>query len=121
MLAANLRRGGVMKLKIATLFSLPAGVLLLALATGCARREDTAGPRPVEALPTPPARLSDGIRYRLAQPGRVSLAVYDAGGVLVRELLHAIPQDAGDHAVMWDGLDAAWQGVPAGEYTWRLL
>jgi hypothetical protein len=62
-----------------------------------------------------------GIRYDLPQAGKVSAAVYDAEGRLVRELLHAAPQDAGRHALIWDGLDRDGNALPAGDYTWKLL
>ena len=50
---------------------------------------------------SPGARTAP-IRYRLADAGNVSLAVYDAQGVLVREILRAVPQSAGEHVVDWD-------------------
>jgi len=61
------------------------------------------------------------IAYRLAKAGKVSVAVYDANGVLVRELLRATPQKAGSHKLIWDGLDRDGKGVPAGKYSWKLL
>jgi hypothetical protein len=61
------------------------------------------------------------ISYHLSQDGHVSLAVYDANGVLVREILRAVPQAAGDHTAVWDGLDRTGNGVPAGGYGWKLL
>jgi hypothetical protein len=62
-----------------------------------------------------------GIRYELPRAGKVSAAVYDAEGRLVRELLHAAPQEAGRHALIWDGLDRDGNALPAGDYTWKLL
>lgn len=59
--------------------------------------------------------------YTLEQPGRVSAAVYDAEGRLVREVLHAAAQDAGQHSLVWDGLDRDGNSLPAGDYTWKLL
>jgi len=61
------------------------------------------------------------ITYRLTQAGRVSLNVYDAKGIVVRELLRARLQPAGEHTVMWDGLDRDGKCMPAGAYTWKLL
>ena len=61
------------------------------------------------------------VPYTLEQPGRVSAAVYDADGRLVRELLHAAAQDAGKHSLVWDGLDRDGNSLPAGDSTWRLL
>ena len=64
---------------------------------------------------------TQAITYRLAQAGQVSLNVYDAKGAVVRELLHARVQPAGEHTVFWDGLDRDGKGVPAGDYAWKLL
>lgn len=61
------------------------------------------------------------IGFKLQEPGRVSLAVYDAGGRQVRTLLNAAPQEKGRHEVPWDGLDRHGKPLPAGEYTWKLL
>ena len=61
------------------------------------------------------------IPFQVRQAGKVSVCIYNADGVLVRELLHAVPKTAGRHAVVWDGLDAQGQGVPMGEYAWKLL
>jgi hypothetical protein len=61
------------------------------------------------------------IPFELREPGRVSAAVYDANGRLVRELLHAVPKTAGKHFLVWDGLDRDGNSRPAGDYTWKLL
>lgn len=61
------------------------------------------------------------ITYTLKQPGQVSLAVYDARGRLLRELLRGARQEAGEHRAAWDGLDRYGQPAPAGEVEWRLL
>jgi hypothetical protein len=61
------------------------------------------------------------IPYRLAKAGQVSLAVYDDKGVLVRELLRAVPQGAGDHVVTWDGLGQDRKPAQPGGYGWKLL
>ena len=61
------------------------------------------------------------IDFKLQEPGRVSLAVYDAEGRQVRTLLNAEPQEKGRHAVAWDGLDRDGKPLPKGEYTWKLL
>jgi hypothetical protein len=60
-------------------------------------------------------------QYTLKTAGKVSAAVYDAEGRLVRELLHAAPQEAGRHTLIWDGLDRDGNALPAGKYTWKLL
>jgi len=61
------------------------------------------------------------IEYALDQPGKVSLAIYDAAGRQVRTLLNASPQSAGKQSLLWDGLDRDGKPVSAGEYGWKLL
>jgi FlgD Ig-like domain/PA14 domain len=61
------------------------------------------------------------IHYDLRAPGRVSLAIYDRGGALVRTLLSTDQEAAGPHALSWDGRDEAGAAVPAGDYAWKLL
>lgn len=68
-----------------------------------------------------PAEGPKVIPYELREPGRVSAAIYDANGRLVRELLHAVPKTAGKHFLIWDGLDRDGNTLPAGDYTWKLL
>ena len=65
--------------------------------------------------------LSTPIRYHLSRGGDVSLAVYDGDGVLVREVLRAVPQEAGDHVVLWDGRGRDHAFLPTGDYHWKLL
>ena len=59
--------------------------------------------------------------YTLPNGGRVSVAVYDADGRMVRELTRAEPQQKGRHTLFWDGLDQAGRALPRGKYHWRLL
>lgn len=61
------------------------------------------------------------ITYQLGRDGNVSVAVYDANGRMVREVLRAEPQKSGEHRQNWDGLDQAGKPVPLGQYTWKLL
>lgn len=61
------------------------------------------------------------ISYTLPKDGRVSLAVYNAQGQMVRTLRNAEPQKAGKQTVIWDGLTSSGQPAPAGDYTWKLL
>ena len=67
------------------------------------------------------ATAAEVVPYALEQAGRVSAAVYDADGRLVRELLHTAPLGAGKHSLVWDGLDRDGNSLPAGDYTWKLL
>ena len=61
------------------------------------------------------------ISMKLAAPGKVSLAVYDAQGRQLRTLLSARPLTAGQHTIAWDGLDRDGNAPPAGEFTVKLL
>ena len=86
-------------------------VLALALCS-CATHSWRTSPR-VE----PP----DPVKYTLAEDGNVSLALYDAQGTLIRELLRAAPQKAGPHSVLWDGRDQNARPLGGGTYSWKLL
>ncbi|MFW5856612.1 MAG: PA14 domain-containing protein [Planctomycetota bacterium] len=57
----------------------------------------------------------------LEAEGRVSAAIYDGDGVLLRELLRGEPYPAGTHTLHWDGLDSRGRPQPPGTYTWRVL
>jgi len=62
-----------------------------------------------------------GIRYTLAEPGRVSLLISDSRGRVVRELLHASSSPAGKNVAVWDGKDRDGKAVKGGAYKWKLL
>ena len=68
--------------------------------------------------PNPFARQTT-LRYRLGARGEATLAVFDLLGRRVRVLAEGV-QDAGSHAVVWDGRDAAGRDVAAGVYLVRL-
>jgi hypothetical protein len=69
-------------------------------------------------VPNPFNPLTE-IRFSLAQSGPASLAIYDAGGRLVKELARgSFP--AGDHRLLWDGSDAQGRLVASGVYVYRL-
>ncbi|MGD0090906.1 MAG: FlgD immunoglobulin-like domain containing protein, partial [Planctomycetota bacterium] len=61
------------------------------------------------------------IAFKVAQDGKVSLAICDANGKLVRTCLGAEPYTAGEHTYLWDGLDDGDKPVPAGTYTAKFL
>lgn len=61
------------------------------------------------------------IEYELPKAARVSLAIYDSQGRLVRTLLTGKHQTAGRHTAHWDGLDRYGHAFPAGEYGWKLV
>lgn len=56
------------------------------------------------------------IRFSLANRGKVTVAVYDIAGRLVRKLLVDEIKDAGDHKVVWDGKNEAGSRVASGVY-----
>lgn len=61
------------------------------------------------------------ISYELPNAARVSLAVFDNQGRMVRTLLTGKHQAAGRHTVQWDGLDRYGHALPANEYAWKLV
>ena len=66
-----------------------------------------------------PFNSSTTIRYRLAEPGRVRLEVFNLKGQQVRTLVQAY-RVAGSHEVSWDGRDRAGDPVATGVYLARL-
>ena len=66
-----------------------------------------------------PMRHSASITYYLPRENDVTLAIYDAQGRLVRELVSA-QQAAGTYTRGWDGIDANNIPVAAGVYFCRL-
>jgi hypothetical protein len=66
-----------------------------------------------------PFHASTRIAYALATTGTVSLAIYDAGGRLVRELVNGT-RHTGPHEVEWDGTTGDGARAPAGVYFVRL-
>jgi hypothetical protein len=77
-------------------------------------------PRPTElvrvigAYPNP-FRESVRIRYRVARPTQVTLAVHDLMGRLCARLVED-RRDAGDHEVEWDGTTTDGRHLPRGLY-----
>jgi hypothetical protein len=84
---------------------------------------------------TPPVRLASAtlgqnapnpfnpttvIPYTLLVPGRVQLRVYDVSGQLVRTLVDAWQDEAGDFSTTWNGRNARDREVPSGVYYYRL-
>lgn len=61
------------------------------------------------------------VSFTLEKAGKVSLAICDSQGRLVRTGLGAQPFAAGEQVWAWDGLDDADRPVPAGRYTVKLL
>ncbi len=67
----------------------------------------------LECYPNP-FNASTLIRYKLAQPGRAKVSIYNLAGQRVAQLLNG-HQDAGEHAAIWDG-----SGFSSGIYFARL-
>ena len=66
-----------------------------------------------------PAKINTTIHYVLPGETSVDLAIFDIQGRLVRELVQG-EQNAGTHAVQWDGLDDQHKHVAAGIYFYKL-
>jgi hypothetical protein len=60
------------------------------------------------------------IRYALPAPARVTLAVFDVGGRLVRTLVRDERKPAGVFDVEWNGTDSRGLAVASGVYFYRL-
>lgn len=76
---------------------------------------------PPATSPAADPRAAVAIPFEVPKAGRVSLAVFDAGGRMVRTLHTGTPHAAGKHAVTWDGLDRYGHPLPAGGYAWKLV
>jgi hypothetical protein len=80
-----------------------------------------AQPAATQLLTSLPNPVNNGttIKYQVAQPGAVKLAVYNIQGQLVKTLASET-KPAGYHSVRWDGRDAHGNKVAAGVYLYRL-
>ncbi len=65
-----------------------------------------------------PVRGAAALRFGLVRAGRVTLALYDAGGRRVRTLVEG-DRPAGTYAATWDGRDDAGGATPPGLYFAR--
>lgn len=61
------------------------------------------------------------ITYSLPKDARVSLAIEDASGKRIRNLVPGLPRKAGANTEKWDGLDDAGKPVTPGDYTFKAL
>lgn len=59
------------------------------------------------------------VAYQMKEPGFVTLAIDDANGQRVRNLVSSGWREAGAQRDQWDGLDDAGKPVPMGEYRWK--
>ena len=76
---------------------------------------DPGGPAASLTHVTSPFSGSARIDFNLAVPGRVTLAVYDVAGRLVRKV-DAGRLEAGAHSLHWDGTDAGGRRMSSGVY-----
>ncbi len=67
-----------------------------------------------------PASTGSTISYTLTGDSRITLALYDAAGRLVRTLLSDSEQKAGTHAIEWDGNSNIGAPAPSGTYFYRI-
>ncbi|MGA2620809.1 MAG: sugar-binding protein [Thermoguttaceae bacterium] len=65
--------------------------------------------------------LLPAVAYELKTDSKVSVAIYDQQGAIVRQLLMAAPRKAGRNVEEWDGLDDKNKPLPPGQYSWKLL
>jgi|YNPBryantNP2012_1023418.scaffolds.fasta_scaffold00219_22 flagellar hook assembly protein FlgD len=60
------------------------------------------------------------IVYSISEDATVTIDVLDENQALVRVLVEEQPQPAGQHTVVWDGLDRVGQALPDGKYLVRV-
>lgn len=87
--------------------------------------QDTSGAGPLPGGPAWLTQLGGGGRVRLGvhlpAAGRADLDLFDLRGRRVRRLWRGVELSAGDHALTWDGRDAAGRPAAAGVYLARLV
>jgi hypothetical protein len=83
---------------------------------------DAAAPAMVTGLRNSPNpfRPQTTIQYRLLAPADVSVQVYDLNGRLVRTLVSAVRQPAGEQFLPWDGKDDGGEPAAGGVYFYRV-
>ncbi len=75
--------------------------------------------RVLQNRPNPLTQLSTTIGYTLPQAGPVLVNIYNTGGQLVKTLVNQT-QDAGDHAVAWNGSNDTGKAVTSGVYFYTV-
>ncbi len=60
------------------------------------------------------------IVYSISEDATVTIEVLDENQALVRVLVEEQPQPAGQHTIVWDGLDRVGQALPDGKYLVRV-
>ncbi|HEX7878604.1 MAG TPA: BsuPI-related putative proteinase inhibitor [Candidatus Eisenbacteria bacterium] len=83
---------------------------------------DAAAPAMVSGLRNSPNpfKPQTTIQYRLLAPADVSVQVYDLNGRLVRTLISAVHQPAGEQFLPWDGKDETGVEASGGVYFYRV-
>ena len=61
------------------------------------------------------------IQYDLPEDARVTLAIDDASGKRIRNLVSALPRQKGPNTEHWDGLDDNGKAVPPGDYKFKAI
>ncbi|NNF07708.1 MAG: S8 family serine peptidase [Candidatus Eisenbacteria bacterium] len=74
----------------------------------------------LQNAPNPIRGAKTAIQFTLADPGEVSLQVFDVNGRLVNTLQRGF-LEAGLHSVPWQGVDESGKRVTAGVYFYRLV
>ena len=98
-------------------------IRLVSLTTAVEQRQEV--PKNFALLASYPNPLSfkqfaqTQITFRLPQPENVQLEIFNVLGQRVRALLNA-PREAGEHSILWNGLDERGQRAAAGIYLVHL-
>jgi len=98
---------------------LPTGLLALALLPGVALALEITNVSHAPAAFDPTKRSAE-IRFRLSEPARVVVRIFDGRDLLIREM--ALPKTlaAGDQKLSWDGRDERGRPVPPEAYVYTL-
>ena len=70
------------------------------------------------AAPGRASGAETSLTYVTPRAGRVTIALNDAQGRRMRNLIGDAPVTAGEHRVVWDGLDDQGRVAPPGSYHW---
>ena len=68
-----------------------------------------------------PFSSSATLRFHTASQAAAWITVFDAAGRHIRSLMESVPIGAGDHSLIWDGLDDHGRRVSAGTYWVRVF
>jgi len=90
-----------------------------AAATVDVPEEELLSASPLQAAPNP-LRDQTWLRFRLAQPDRITAMVVDVTGRRIRSLADDASLPAGDQTMFWDGRDATGAPVPVGIYLFLM-